>query len=178
MKYKVFSNNHETSGSTIMPYKDAINVDNFAGIFSRHGLGEIDPDAWYPMSKMVDIFNEMSEKSQMMDFVSLGMKMGEQLRLPPELANMSFLDLVRGLEDTYNYNNRGDDSGYIRGEIVSDNHVIIHYRCPYPDDLLYGSLYGYARRFLPNNAKFVVKYDEKAKRMEQGGRETVIHVTW
>ena len=178
MKYKVFNKNHETRGGTILPYKDSLNLKNYADIFARHGLAKVDARKWYPMSQLVDVFNEMADTSGMMDFVSLGMKMGENVPLPPELANMSFFDLVNGLEQTYNHNHRGSDIGYIRGEVVNNNHVIAHYRTPYPDDLLYGSMYGYARKFLPKGTKITVKYDERSKRMEQSGRETVIHVTW
>ena len=180
MPYTVFSKDHETRGSVIIPYRDSINIANYDDIFIRNGLGNVDPDKWYPMQKLVDVFNELARAKSgvMMDFVSIGTKMGEDLQPPPELQDMTYLDLIRGLEQTYAYHNRGTDIGYIRGEVVSDNQVTVHYRCPFPDDLLYGSLWGCSKKFLPDGTHFVVKYDDRAKRMEDGGAETIIHVTW
>jgi hypothetical protein len=46
-----------------------------------------------------------------------------------------------------------------------------------PDDLEYGILYGFAKRFLAGT-QFTVWYDEDLPRMDQGGDQTVIHVKW
>ncbi len=179
-KYRVLSADHEISGGTIIQYRDSINVGQYEGIFTKHDLGKVDPQLFYPMQQLVDVFNDLVDRpDSMMNFVSIGMAMGENLRMPPELANMSFVDLMLGLETTYHYNNRGTDIGYMRGEQVSETHIRARYRAPFfPDDLLYGALYGYAKKFLPDGTKFVVQYDEDKPRTENGGDETIIHVKW
>jgi hypothetical protein len=50
----------------------------------------------------------------------------------------------------------------------------------YPDDMSYGILYGYARRFLPPGTKFKVYYDPDVLPRDQGGSEnyTIIHISW
>lgn len=178
-RYSIFHDDHEIRGATIIPYRDSINSQNYLDIYTKHGLGTINPDAWYPMQNLVDVFNDIQASGNaVMDFVSIGMKMSENLPLPPEMANSSSIEMVRNVDQAYQYSNRGSDYGYIRGVITSERHVTVHYRVPYPDDLLYGSLYGYAKRFLPVGTSFTVAFDIKTIRMEQGGTETVIHVKW
>ena len=49
-----------------------------------------------------------------------------------------------------------------------------------PDDMSYGLLYAYARRFLPPGTQFTVYYDPDIPARDYGGdrEETIIHIEW
>jgi hypothetical protein len=47
---------------------------------------------------------------------------------------------------------------------------------PYPDDLMYGMMYGFVRRLAPAGSGHIVAYDETITRKDQGGDYTVIHI--
>lgn len=44
--------------------------------------------------------------------------------------------------------------------------------------MIYGYIYGLARRTLPKNTQFKVSYDPDETRQENGGQNTIIHLTW
>ncbi|NDJ52064.1 MAG: hypothetical protein GYB68_03145, partial [Chloroflexi bacterium] len=48
----------------------------------------------------------------------------------------------------------------------------------YPDHMIYGYIYGIARRFLGRDHSFTVKYDPELRRQDAGGSATVIHLEW
>jgi hypothetical protein len=115
---------------------------------------------------------------QMLDFVSVGLKVAENAILPPEVATMSLGEVLQTMDAAYRLNNRGTDVGEIRCEQVADKHYQLLVRVPYPDDMWYGITYGYMRRMAPNGTRFTVAYDEDAPGHHEGGEYTVIHVTW
>ncbi len=61
---------------------------------------------------------------------------------------------------------------------MGDNQLTCRVTGPYPDDLVYGVVFGFARRLLPPDVYFTVYYDAALPRRDEGGIETVIHVEW
>ena len=114
----------------------------------------------------------------MFNFVAIGAAISETAYLPPEVESMSFEQVIFAINDYYQMQHRNGDAGQISVEKVEDKHVVLYVRVPYPDDLEYGTAFGFARRFLPPNTHFIVQYDKDAVRHDQGGEETIIHVTW
>jgi hypothetical protein len=79
----------------------------------------------------------------------------------------------------YQQLHRNGDPGEIRVETPADNHVVLTLLdVPYPDDLMYGLFYSYARRFAHKGMHFTVKYDDELPHKDGGGEYTVIHIAW
>ena len=116
----------------------------------------------------------------MFNFVAVGMAAGElgTKNLPPDMEKMSLEEFLEAYARIWVLRHRNADANAIKPEKVSDRHIRVTSRIPYPDDLLYGILYAYPRHFLPEGSGFVVKYDENIPRRDHGGEETVIHITW
>jgi hypothetical protein len=178
--YHVFSADHEFPGQVVIDLANAVGSDEIMPYLEKHGMTNVDPKAWYPMQKMVDIYNDMADNmtGTMFDFVAIGMKEAEQAIVPPQFAAMSLLDILKGVDTVYKLNNRGTDPGEIRCEVVTDKHVKLILRVVTPDDLWYGVLYGYVKRFAPKGSRFSLRYDPDVPRREEGGEATIIHVQW
>ena len=128
----------------------------------------------------MDVFNDIAVgKNVSSNLVSVGMKVVDTMVTPPGFDQIPFLDMLRGFgKNSYEVNNRGKHIGYIKTEVLAENHVIMYDATPYPDDFVYGAYFAMARRFLPKGTVYTVKFDESTPRRGEGGRETLVHITW
>ncbi len=173
--------NLEISGHTTHALLESINRDNYLHILERHGLSDINEDSWYRLQDILNVLNNMNERGgAMMDFVSIGLAAATNSILPSEIQNLPLNEFLPAYAQRYQQQlHRNGDPGEIRVETRADNHVVLTLLdVPYPDDLMYGLFYGYARRFVRPGMPFTVRYDEKLPRRELGGKFTVIHITW
>jgi hypothetical protein len=178
-QYKVFHPDHETLGRTLLDFEDAVGGENIQPYFQKHGLVNIDPDAWYPEQKLLDVLSDISgQKNSMFDLVSIGLKTVEQAVIPPEYASLPLLTILENANETYKLNCRGTDIGGVQCEVVSSKHVKMICRFPDPDDYWYGCFYGYVKRFSPRDTNFSLYYDKDIPRRDKGGDVTIIHITW
>lgn len=170
--------NLEINGHSAHALLDSINSDNYIHILKAHGLVDIDQDAWYPLQDLLNVLNDMAKQSTvMMDFVSIGMAAGTNGVLPSETQHLSLWEFFVAYGQNYQNLHRNGDAGSFQVEKTDQNHLALTLNVPYPDDLMYGLIYGYARRFA-NGHQFIVAYDEEIARKDQGGDYTVIHVIW
>ncbi len=169
----------EVSGQTAMALIVNLEHDQIKPILETHGIGRIDPKQWYPVQKLLDVFSDVSELSgAMFNFVAVGMAAGElgAKNLPSEMKAMSLEDFLLTYAQIWQTRHRNADPDQMKAEKVDHHHIKIIGKTPYPDDILYGIFFAYARFFLKRS--FVVKYDENTPRRDQGGEETIIHVRW
>jgi hypothetical protein len=180
-KYQAFDPNTEIIGQNVLGFLECVNKDRVRPFLEKHGLTDIQPDAWYPLQTWLDVLSDMSEQAgggAMMDYVGIGMKIAETAVYPPEYAGMSFEDILMQSDATYQMQHRGGYVGEQSTEKVGEGRLVLRLKTPYPDDLAYGVVYGQARQFLPPGTDFTIAYDEDAPRFDQGGDWTYIHITW
>src|SRR5690606_21200998 len=79
--------------------------------------------------------------------------------LPPAVQNLSLAEFFCNYDNIWQSRHRGGDAGYTRCTILSEDHVTMTVKSPYPIDLFYGAFYGYARYFCPKDKTFSVAYD-------------------
>lgn len=177
--YEPFHPDHEFLGQVVLNLQSALGSGRVHEVFVKHGLGDVDPQAWYPVQLWFDAVNEIAnDPAAMMDFVGLGMKSVENAKITPEVRAMPVGEFLQGSARTYPQFNRGTDIGEIRGELVDEQHVKMIVRAPHPDDFWYGAYYGLMRQLLPSGVLFTVYYDPDIPRRDEGGEITVIHITW
>lgn len=168
----------EISGDGILSLTQNVSAQEIQPILERHNLGEIERDEWYPAQDYLDVLADIRDAFYM-NLVAVGMAVGENTHLPPELEQMSLGGILEQWDAHYQMHHRNADIGYGETEKISDNHYKITINGGiYPDDLEYGVAYGFAKRFLPDGEDFIVEYDPDVKRMDHGGDKTVIHVKW
>ena len=171
----------ETLGQNLMAFTDNLQGSETSPVMEKYGLIDIDPHAWYPASNLLDGLNELAEKTNVStNLTAIGMKIGEIVPMPPALPNPTLEEVLLIWDDIYQAIHRNGDVGYIRCEKVADKHLKTTHSDMYPDDLSYGVLYGYGRRFLPRGSKFTVFYDPDVKARDYGGDGdvTIIHIKW
>jgi hypothetical protein len=174
-----FSADCEVIGQVMIDFASAIGSEHFMPIFEKHGLGDIDPDQWYPVLDLLNALDEISQQAgSMPDLVSIGMKSAEMAVLPPEYYELSIPEIFQLMNEAYRVNVRGTDPGEIACDLIDDRHIRLTTRVPYPDDHWYGVCYGYMRRLAPPGTQFTIYYDDDILRRDLGGDVTVIHVEW
>lgn len=175
MQIKPLGPDAEVLGGAINGFIDAVNRDNIMPHLEKLGMTDIDPTKWYPKQMYIDLWNEILASSgySMGDLVSVGMTIANTA-WPPDADGRPFDELVAEWGAAFDFVNRGADRGYVRTEKIDDKHYKVYNCTPDPDDLNYGVVYGFCKRFLPKGAGFKVKYDPNVKRRDDGGDETVI----
>ena len=171
----------ETLGENLGAFADNLQGEQLRGVMEKHNLIDLDRSAWYPMRQLLDALNDVYETlNASTSFVAIGMKIGETIPLPPGMEDPTLVDILNMWDGMYQYLHRGADAGKITIEQVGPQHYKTIHTNPYPDDMSYGVLYGYARRFLPDGTMFRVYYDPDVPARDYGGTEdyTIIHVEW
>jgi len=169
----------ELNGHTARSFMINLRAEGMKPLLEKYGLANIDPEQWYPLRDVLAVLSELAGKgSSMFDFVSLGLAAAQVSPIPPEIEQLPLEQFLMMYEKIYPTRHRNGDAGTVRAEQLGERHVKMIFDVAYPDDLMYGLMYGFARRFLPPDTRFRVKYDEATLRREQGGKETVIHITW
>jgi hypothetical protein len=179
--YRAFSDDAESLGQSMMSIVKYLGKEGLYPILEKHGLAALEPDKWYPTQAWMDVFNDLKRQvpgAEISNFVTIGTAIVETSALPPEFDTMPLIDILATTDQAYKMNNRGSDLGEYACEKVSDTHVKMVCRVPFPDNYNYGIFYGFARRFLPKGTHFKVFFDQEIPRCEQGGEATIIHITW
>lgn len=178
-KYQLFSPDTEVIGQALMDFEEAVGSEHFSPFLKKHGFTDLESEKWYPAAPWVAVLNDIANSNNsMFNFVSIGMKQIENLMMPPEMNELSLIEKLHLAEEIYKMNYRGTDVGDVRVEVLGESHVKISIRAFEPDDLWYGSAYGFMKRFAPAGTNFKVYYDTDVMRREQGGEITIIHVEW
>jgi hypothetical protein len=175
MKIRSLGPDAEVLGGAINGFIDAINRDKIMPHLEKLGMTNIEPNKWYPKQMYIDLWNSILESgdSTTQNFVSVGMTIADTA-WPPEADEQSFDALIASWNDAFDTVNRGEDRGYVWAEKNHDKLYTVRCRTPDPDDLNYGVVYGFCRRFLPEATEFNVLYDPDVQRRDEGGEETVI----
>lgn len=171
----------ETIGVNLHAFTDNLQSADVRPIMEKHGVKDIDPYGWYPTMNLLNALNEIAENPNLVsNYVAIGMKIGEALPLPPEMENPTLPDVLMIWDDLYQGIHRNGDVGKIECVKHTDKHYETIHSVVYPDDMSYGILYAYGRRFLPQGSQFTVFYDTDSPARDHGGTSegTSIHIKW
>lgn len=180
MRTLTVDGNVEVIGASMLSIIDNMQSDEIAPYLEKHDLTEIGPDQWYPAQLWLDVMNDLAKRPNMSsNLIAIGMQIAENVVLPPGLEDAPLPMILEKWDAIYHNQHRGGEIGSRLIEKVSDT----HYRCVltgiYPDDLAYGVVYGFCRRFLPTTAEFMVSYEDSDYRRDKGDAPaTVIVVDW
>lgn len=169
----------QLTGQTVLSLITNINYQDIETIIEKHGLSQVDPQSWYSLQNVLNVLKEISVASgSTFNFVGIGVAAAQLATIPPEMENFTLEQILQQYSKLYQMRHRGGNAGSITVEKISDSHLKIIMDTPYPDDVMYGVMYGYARRLLPAGTRVVVKYDDSQPRVGEGGTVTILHVIW
>lgn len=170
----------ETLGQNLGAFIDNLQGNETLPIMKKHGIYDIDPNGWYPAKMILDALNEIAEvTNNSANLTAIGMKVGQTVPIFG-IDNPTLEQVLMAWDGIYQSIHRGGDAGKIVAEKVGENHWTTAHSVVYPDDMSYGVLYGYGRRFLPNEVPFKVFYDPQVPARDYGGTAdaTIIHIKW
>ncbi len=151
-------------------------------VLTKYGLANIDPGAWYPLQSLLDVLSDLSEEPDWSaNFVSIGMALAETADLPPESQGAPVEEFLMRLDAGYQAWHRGGDTGMFEVQKLAEGHfqLVNEITTAYPDDMVYGLVYGFVRRLLPQGASLTVRYNESGgPRRDLGGDFTVLDISW
>jgi len=169
----------EIHGSAVQAFTKCLNSPNFQSIFNKHGLVPIDVENWYQLQNLLDTLDEINEQTRgNTDMVEVGIVASKANPIPEEMLNLSPFEFFKYYEQNYLSRHRNGDPGAIHTQQIDENHITITLDAAYPDDLMYGVFYGFAKRLFPKGHPFTIKYDATQPRKETGGPTTIYHLQW
>ena len=170
----------EIVGEDLRAIIDNLQSEEIAPYLRKYGLDNVQVDHWYPLSSFQALLNELNQSGNATpNMVAIGMSVAELGAMPPGLDHPNLDTMLEAWDEHYQMAHRYGDIGRKIAEKVEKNHYRLTLdHCVYPDDMEYGVLYGFAKRFLPHGAVFMVWYDKDVQRLDQGGSQTIIHVSW
>jgi hypothetical protein len=170
----------EVSGRYLQSFISNLQGYETKPVVEKFGLLDINPDAWYPCQSFLDVLNELGKRpNNSQNTVAIGMEIGKMIPAPPGMENATLEQMLMGIDYAYQGAHRNGEIGKYICEKQSENHLKLTYNDLYPDDLTYGIIYSFARRFLPPQTAFKVYYDTVIIPRDLGGNgSTIIHVCW
>ncbi|MBZ0305078.1 MAG: hypothetical protein K8I82_03330 [Anaerolineae bacterium] len=147
-------------------------------ILTKNGLENLKMDEWVPFQSWLNVFKEISAegKRQMFDLVAIGMAIGMGISLPPEIDNIPAV--LASLDPVYRMHHRGADVGHYHLEQLGERQYKVVANIPYPEDLVYGTIYGFCKRFVSDGDGLIVVIDKNAPSLKKGDKSTTYLISW
>ncbi len=144
-----------------------------------HNMDELDPETWYPVDDFINLLKDwMEQPNSMTNLVSVGMAIIYHIEPSDEVQDLDAVQKLLLLGDFHTAHHRGSGVGSYTVRQVADRHIEFVENTVWPDDMIYGYLYGAAQRYLDHGSYFTLRYDDQHKRQDFGGDSTLFHLTW
>lgn len=141
----------EIIGSAMRALLARLNQDRFMPVISdvlaSYNVRPIQDEIWYPFQALLDVFKRIAgEQRSDHNLIDVGLDYTERTLVSPETR--SVLDGLRNLHLSYRTSLRHitEDEGYQITEI-GERHIQVNDHTPFPHDMIYGFIWGVARRF-------------------------------
>lgn len=152
----------EVQGKMLLALIENINYASISATVEQFGLAQINPDQWYPLQTLIDTHNTLAHQpNAQSNMVAIGVKAAETAVLPPHID--SFKKLLEGYDYAYrvNYRNLPADNRYDVQFTGEDEAIVTNYTHN-PNEIVYGVLWGFAKRFTSPGKTFVVQGIDQA----------------
>lgn len=142
---------------------------NIQPILARYGLDtQPNPKAWYRQDRWLEALKDAAREKRV-DLVQAGTRWARTLPMPD--GAYSVQRMIDYLCQRYHELHRHVDVPHLVVEHASKREVFILDRSPYPDDFMYGIIYGVFSQFMPLGAKLKIRTNLSAEGM-------LYHITW
>lgn len=175
-RYQASSPEAKIIGQMCLTFSAAITHEEFSPILKQFGLDQIAGDQWYSQQTILDMFQAVAnlpDGSQ--HLVAIGVKAVEYGGLPPDLNTVEKALLALPVAYQMNHLNIPASEGY-EVKIVGPGTAHIKTDLPYPDDLMYGTLWGFVRKLKAPGDHFRVQVI--GKRAKDSDTPAEYEVTW
>lgn len=155
----------QITGGSILAIKQAMG-DTAAPYFEAAGLVDLEPEKMYPFRLYLRVIEEIvkNEPNVTSNLVSIGMNVVETAPLPQEIDTLE--KALMGLQHTWEMNTIDANPVNWETEKRDEKTFICTNYSPFPKDMEYGVVYGFARRF-SKGERFTVEYEDLADREDE-----------
>lgn len=168
----------EVIGQAMLAFVECTNSDEIAPLLTAQGLNRIEPQTWYPLQPYLNVFRAIIDQRSgaMFNLVSVGTKVSEMALLPPQMDSIE--TAMRMVDAGYQINHRNGNVGHMTANFLGPRMVEVVDSSCYPDDFMYGVLFGLARRFKSEGDDLVVRHMTDRPCRKQGADSCTYLVTW
>jgi len=169
----------EVSGAVMSAIFNHYRRDEVINSLRKHHLDYFEPDQWYLVDQFINLLAECSQQpSFSSNLISVGMPMIYHIEPADEIFSLSSLEKLLMLGDLHMSQHRNGDAGGYTVTQLADQAIRYTENTVWPDDMIYGYLYGAAKRFLEPGTHFILRYADQHDRQEMGGQSTTLDLTW
>ncbi len=146
-------------------------------VLEEHGLDNPNTDSWYPLNKVLDVFETLSAAAEPFVISDMGERVGDDTKFPPEIDSIQ--EAFAHADAFLQSGHRGAEVGSYTFEKTDDNSATVVSTTPYPCDFDRGFIEAVARRFRPQESWDVtVVHEKSAACRKQGGDSCTYLVQW
>ncbi len=173
-KLTALSPKSEISGRLVLAFTQNLKWEEIKPILEKYNLEPTDPDAWYPQQDLLDLFRSIQneEFNVTENLIAIGMKGSETASYPPEINSIETAIGALPAIHELNHRNIPDVGLEYKVEVLGDHHLQVTNGSPYPNDTLYGFVWGIANLFKPANGKF------KLSVLDPSAEDAIFDLTW
>lgn len=174
-KFVVADPNAQVTGRLMLSLIKNINVDEIMPVLTKHGLESIEPEKWYPFQNFLDALKDVAQGNvnATENLVAIGVKASETAVIPAGIDSLaSFMELLNDVSSANSRNIVPEERYDIK--VIAPGRVHVTNNRPYPDDAIFGFLWGAAKRFSPEG--FLVRPIKRAA--PDSDESTTFEITW
>ncbi|PJF26399.1 MAG: hypothetical protein CUN53_07985 [Phototrophicales bacterium] len=157
-KYVLSNPDSEINGLALMALEQSSELEEFTDLLDKYGLRGIEGGRYYKMTTVMDYYREVMQRpNASTNFVSMGINVYKNVVLPEGVTTIEQgLGLLSQMI-SMNVTNEPGVGTWFEFEKVEDRHIRFIERTPFPHDLLYGYIFGTARRLAPEGTRPIVQ---------------------
>lgn len=162
MKRFVCAHDTEIVGHALYPFLRSLAQEAVQPLLEKHKLLPLEAERWYPLQDWLNVLNDLSsQEGAMFDLVAIGLAVAANVPLPPEASAVPFeVFFLQMYPVSYKVQFRNTQPGWVEAVKVSEKHLLFRVDNPFPPNLVYGTIYGFARRLMPAGLHFTVQFED------------------
>jgi hypothetical protein len=162
------------SGRLVMAFTQSLYRHEIQPILEKYDLEPTDPEAWYPQQHLLNVFRDIEDGNTNVsqNLIAIGMKGAETAAYPPDVHSVEAA--LKALPRIHEMNHRNIPNvgrEYVI-KIMGERHVQITNRSPYPNDVLYGFVWGIVKWFHVKTGQFQICV------LDREAEDATFDITW
>lgn len=145
-------------------------------ILGDNGIVDPKPGMWYSQQAWLNAFKNISEQIGKSTLYSIGQKIPENAKFPPEIDEIH--KALSVIDVAYQMNHRNGEIGHYLYEKTGERSAKFVCTNPYPDEFDKGIIAAMAKKFGPKISNLQITIDETKPVRMKGGDSTTFIVSW
>ena len=164
----------EISGRLVLAFTQNLKRSEIEPILNQYRLEPTDPNAWYPQQSLLDVFRDIQNgyTNVAQNLIAIGMKGSETAAYPPEIFSIETGLRALPVIHELNHRNIPNVGQEYEVKLLAARHLQVTNHSPYPNDTLYGFIWGIAKRFNSPQGTFQLRM------IDPTAEDAAFDITW